>query len=78
MNGCNLEWAPSIRDFQWGVGPSTGIPADIAAIEGSVRALENTGLDPNPPMATVRATYDARLINSYDFAFRGPSVGRYR
>lgn len=74
MNGCNLEWSRTIHDFQWGPGLPAEGPSDLASVEESMQEQASTTYDPSPPMATVRATYDSRLINSYDFQKTAPLV----
>jgi hypothetical protein len=69
MNGCNLEWQPSIRDFQWGLGVDTPGPTDLLALSTAVAEMQATPLEPVSLDYDVRAVYDSRPINAYDFNF---------
>lgn len=65
-----VEWQRYIQDIQWGPGDNYAfIPSDLIALEACKDALENTPVADGPRDYDVRATYDSRLINSYDFNF---------
>jgi hypothetical protein len=69
MNGCNLEWQPTIRDIQWGPGLDTAGPTDLLALSGAVADAQATPLEPVPLDYDTRAVYDSRPVNAYDFNF---------
>jgi hypothetical protein len=65
-----LEWQPYIQDKQWGPGLNYDfIPSDLADVDALKDALAETPVGDGPTNYDVRATYDSRLINSYDFHF---------
>lgn len=67
----NIEWQPYIQDKQWGPGINYDqLPsADLIDLEALKDDLENAPLGDGPNNYDVRATYDSRLVNSYDFHF---------
>lgn len=74
MNGCNLEWQPTIRDYQWGPGIDTAGPVDLLSLEDAKTDMYAAPLVPEVLDYDVRSTYDSRPINAYDFNFCANSL----
>lgn len=74
MNGCNLEWQPTIRDIQWGPGLDTAGPVDLLALEDAKTDMYQAPLVPEVLNYDVRAVYNSRPINAYDFNFCANSL----
>jgi len=72
---CNLEFSPTIHDYQWGPGLNFKDNAvDLVALSNAQEELDNTPLTPQPIDYGVRSTYDSRPINSYDFNFTATNI----
>lgn len=63
----NKEYSPEIRDTQTGSTLDNVNASDLIAVSGATQAAGQAPLGEPPPNYDVRATFDSRFVNAYDF-----------